>query len=114
MRLASLLLAVLAVCGLVVLVLVVGLGARHPGALPSKFDVGEDYPVVLDLHCGYSDVSYLELESELWVFSEGGSGDSIFPRGVLRRLSADTAEFVADGVSHPLVRVGERGDAACI
>jgi hypothetical protein len=114
MRRASLLLPVLVVCGLAVLVLVVDLGARHPGALPSKFDVGEDYPVVLDLHCGYSGVSYLELGSELWVFSEGGSADSIFPSGVLRRLSADTAEFVAGWVSHPLVRVEERGTVACI
>ena len=40
--------------------------------------------------------------------------DSIFVTGVLRRSSADQAVFVADGVSHPLVRVADYGDARCL
>ena len=104
MRRSSLLLAV---------VVVVGLGGC--GALPAKLEVGHDYHVVdLSLHCGYSEVSYLEIGSELWQFSEGGSMDSIFVTGVLRRLTADKAVFVAGNVSHPLVRVAQYGDARCL
>ena len=83
-------------------------GVRLSGEVPAKFEVGQNYRVVdLSLHCGYSEVSRLEIGSELWEFSEGGSADSIFVTGVLRRLSADRAVFVADNVSHPLVRVTE-------
>ena len=83
-------------------------GFRLPGELPAKFEVGQNYHVVeLSLHCGYSEVSRLQIAGELWEFSEGGSGDSIFVTGVLRRTSANKAVFVADNLSHPLVRVTE-------
>lgn len=96
----------------VVVILVVFLGGC--GGLPAKFEAGRDYHVAdLSLHCGYSEVSRLEIGSELWEFSEGGSADSIFVTGVLRRLSVDQAVLVVDGVSHPLVRVA-RYSAICI
>lgn len=83
--------------------------------LPAKFEIGTDFHVSdVSLHCGYSDVSYLKFGSEWWQFSERGSADSIFATGVLRRESADKAVFVVDGVSHPMKRVGEHGDAYCL
>ena len=98
---------------LLAVILAVGVGGC--GALPARFEVGGQYAIDdLSLHCGYSGVSYLKLCSEWWQFSEGGSGDSIFVSGVLRRVSADTAVLVVDGVSHPLVRVAGYGDAICI
>jgi len=93
---------------LLVALLLAGCGLLGPAPLPTTFEVGRDYDVELNLHCGYDEVAPTQLGSEFWLFvGEEEPSDSIVVRGVLRRVSTDEATFTTGGVVHSLRRITE-------